>query len=182
MHATLCDLMMDMIQNSVEADATVIELTIRETEEYFKFEVKDNGNGMNSETQAKATDPFYSNGQKHAHRCVGLGLPFLFQTAEAAGGEAEIQSTECHGTVIRFRAKAQHVDLPPFGDFAGAAAMMLSLPSGGEIKISRALNGAGYTLSRRELEETLGDLYSAGNLALLKRYIASQEDDLRKAG
>ncbi|MEI8206023.1 MAG: ATP-binding protein [Kiritimatiellales bacterium] len=182
MHATLCDLMMDMIQNSVEADATVIELMIRETEEHFEFEVKDNGKGMNNETQAKAIDPFYSDGRKHAHRRVGLGLPFLFQTAEAAGGKAAIQSKEHHGTVIGFRAKAQHVDLPPFGDFTGAAAMMLTLLPEGEVKITRMLNGESYTLSRCELEDALGDLYSAGNLTRLKTYIAAQEEDLRKAG
>jgi hypothetical protein len=174
--------MMDMIQNSVEADATVIELTIRETEEHFEFEVKDNGNGMNSETQAKAIDPFYSDGRKHVHRRVGLGLPFLLQTAEAAGGKAAIESKEGLGTIIRFRAKTQHVDLPPFGDFAGTAAMVLSQLPDGEIEISRTLNGEGYTLSRREMEEVLGDLHSAGSLTLLKTYIASQEEDLRKAG
>jgi len=181
-HATLCDLMTDLIQNAVEADAAVIELIIREAEENLEFEVRDNGKGMNSETKAKATDPFYSDGRKHAHRRMGLGLPFLFQTAEAAGGEASIESEEGRGTVIRFCAKTRHVDLPPFGDFAGAAAMMLTLLPEGEMTIARTVNGAGYTLSRRELEDALGDLRSAGKLKLLKAYIASQEEDLRKAG
>jgi len=181
-HATLCDLMTDIIQNAVEADATVIELTIHETEELIEFEVRDNGKGMNSETQARAIDPFYSDGRKHTHRRVGLGLPFLFQTAEAAGGKASIESQEGCGTVIRFRADAQHVDLPPFGNFAGTAAMMLSLPSEGEMKITKVLNGESYTVSRSELKDALGDLHSAGSLKLLKNYIASQEEDLRKAG
>jgi hypothetical protein len=181
-HATLCDLMMDLVQNSVEADATLIELSICESEEHIEFELRDNGNGMNSETQARAIDPFYSNGRKHAHRRVGLGLPLLFQTAEAAAGEASIQSEENIGTVIRFRAQAQHVDLPPFGDFTGAAAMMLALMPSGEFKIIKTLNGAGYTLARSELEDVMGDLQSSGNLRLLKTYIASQEEDLRKAG
>jgi hypothetical protein len=180
-HATLCDLITDIIQNAVEADATVIELVIRETEEMFEFEVKDNGKGMSSEIQAKAVDPFYSDGHKHAHRRVGLGLPFLFQTAEAAGGEAAIESQEGCGTVIRFRAKAQHMDLPPLGDFAGAAAMMLTLVSE-ELTITKTRYGEGYTLSRSELNDALGDLCSAGNLKLLKTYITSQEENLRKAG
>jgi hypothetical protein len=174
--------MADIIQNSVEADAAVIELTVRETEEHFEFEVRDNGKGMSRETQAKAIDPFYSNGRKHAHRRVGLGLPFLFQTAEAAGGKASIESQEGFGTVIRFRAKSQHLDLPPFGDFTGTAAMMLTLMSDGEMKITRMLNGESYTLSRSGLEEALGGLHSVANLKLLKTYIASQEEDLRKAG
>lgn len=182
MHATLCDLMTDVIQNAVEADATVIELTICETEENFEFAVKDNGKGMDSETQAKAIDPFYSDGKKHAHRRVGLGLPFLFQTAEATGGEAAIESTEGEGTLIRFRAKTHHIDLPPFGDLTGTAVMMLTLLTKGEMKITRILNGESYTLSRCKLEDALGGLNSSGSLKMLKTYIASQEEDLRKAG
>lgn len=182
MHATLCDLMTDIVQNAVEADATEIELIFREGAEWIEFEVRDNGKGMNRETQAKAKDPFYSDGQKHAHRRVGLGLPFLFQTAEAAGGQAAMESQEGTGTVIRFRAEAQHMDLPPLGDFAGTAVMLLSLMQNGEIKITRAVNTDSYTLSRRELEEALGGLDDAGSLLLLREYVVSQETDLRKAG
>ncbi|MCC7300599.1 MAG: sensor histidine kinase [Verrucomicrobia bacterium] len=171
-----------MIQNAVEADATQIELTIRETSEIFEFELKDNGKGMSRETQMKALDPFFSNGHKHAHRRVGLGLPFLFQTAEAAGGRAEIESQEGEGTIIRFQAQAQHMDMPPFGDFPSTAAMMLTLIPNGEMTITKTRNDEGYTVSRSELEETLGDLRTAENLRLIKTYIASQENDLRKAG
>jgi hypothetical protein len=174
--------MTDIVQNAVEAHSTEIELIVRETAEVIEFEVRDNGKGMNSETQAKATDPFYSDGQKHAHRRVGLGLPFLFQTAEAAGGNASVESEEGKGTVIRFRAQAQHLDLPPLGDFAGTAAMMLTFMQDGEMKITRSLNGASYTLSRRELDEALGGLDDAGSLTLLVDFARSQETDLRKAG
>ncbi|MDK2857836.1 MAG: hypothetical protein PWQ29_230 [Verrucomicrobiota bacterium] len=182
MHATLCDLMTDIIQNAVEAGATEIELTIRETAEEIEFKVKDNGKGMSSESKAKAVDPFYSDGCKHAHRRVGLGLSFLFQTAEAAGGEAAIESQEGIGTVIRFRAQAHHVDLPPFGDFPVAAAMMLTLLPKGEMCINRTVGAKTYRLLRSELEEALGGLDSAENLNMLKTFIASQEEDLRKAG
>ena len=182
MHATLCDLMTDIIQNAVEADATEIELHLRETAEWIEFEVRDNGKGMNRETQAKAIDPFYSDGQKHAHRRVGLGLPFLFQTAEAVGGKATIESEEGRGTVIRFRAQAHHMDLPPIGDFAGTAAMMLTLMKNGEMKITRSLNETSYTLSRNELTDVLGELNESGALTLLRTYAVSQENDLRKAG
>lgn len=174
--------MTDMVQNAVEADATEIGLDFHETAEWIEFEVRDNGKGMNSETQAKAADPFYSDGLKHAHRRVGLGLPFLLQTAEAAGGTASIESQEGTGTVIRFRAQAQHVDLPPLGDFAGTAAMMLTLLQNGEMKIVRSLNGNAYALSRCELEDAIGDLNSSGSLILLRDYVHSQENHLRKAG
>ncbi len=182
MHATLCDLMMDLVQNSVEANATEIELTLCESRGTFEFSVKDNGNGMSKETQAKAIDPFYSNGKKHAHRRVGLGLPFLLQTAAATGGRATLDSEEGCGTLIHFCAGAQHVDLPPFGDFASSAAMMFSQPGVTGLRIVRRTEIDSYTLSRKELEETLGDLNDAQNLTLIKTYINSQEENLEKAG
>lgn len=182
MHATLCDLMTDLVQNSVEAEATEIRLTLRETETWLEFEIKDNGKGMSREIQKKAVDPFYSNGRKHAHRRVGLGLPFLFQTAETAGGSAAIESIEGDGTVIRFRAQTRHVDLPPLGDFAGTAAMALTMLSSGELIITHTRNEKGYTVTRNEMNDALGGLHDAGSLTLLKTYIASQEEDLRKAG
>lgn len=173
---------MDLVQNSVEANASVIELSIRETGSQIAFSVKDNGKGMSKDVQAKAIDPFYSDGEKHAHRRVGLGLPFLIQTAEAASGHAEIQSEEGRGTRIDFTAEADHVDLPPFGDFAAAATMMISQADGFDLRITRDAGDESYTLSRSELEETLGDLNDTENLMLMRTYIRSQEEDLRKAG
>jgi hypothetical protein len=174
--------MMDLVQNSIEADATEIEVTICENDETFEFTIRDNGTGMSKETQNKAIDPFYSNGTKHAHRRVGLGLPFLIQTAEAAGGHAVIESEEGCGTTIRFTAEARHVDLPPFGDLAGSASMMMSQMNSGELRIVHSANGESYSVSRSELEDTLGDLNDADSLALIKTYIHSQEENLRKAG
>ena len=182
MHATICDLIMDLVQNSIEANAEEIELILREADEQIEFSVKDDGKGMSKEVQTKAVDPFYSDGEKHAHRRVGLGLPFLFQTAEATGGRAAIESEEGCGTRIHFCAEAAHVDLPPFGDFASAATLMMSQMNSGELRIVREASGKSYTLSRTELEETLGNLNETQNLMLIKTYIGSQEDNLRKAG
>jgi hypothetical protein len=181
-HATICDLMMDLVQNAIEAEASEIELTVCETGKQISFCIKDNGKGMSKDVQAKAVDPFYSDGKKHAHRRVGLGLPFLVQTAETTGGRAVIQSQEGCGTQIDFEAEAAHVDLPPFGDFASAAAMMLSQAANGELRIIRKAGEERYTLSRRELQETLGDLNETQNLMLMRTYIRSQEENLRKAG
>lgn len=182
MHATLCDLMMDLVQNAVEANATEIELTLAQTEDRFEFFIQDNGIGMDSETQAKATDPFYSDGQKHAHRRVGLGLPFLLQTADAVDGRAAILSEKGKGTRIEFSADIQHVDLPPVGDVPATAAIMLSQPCKGELRMIRRTESDSYRISRAELIDALGDLNDTENLNLVKRYIESQEENLNKAG
>jgi len=91
MYFNLADLVTDITQNGAESGASIVELHICETvdasgKEEFRFTVKDNGKGMTNEELKAAQDPFVTDGIKHPHRKVGLGLPFLIQTAESTGG------------------------------------------------------------------------------------------------
>jgi hypothetical protein len=178
MHATICDLITDLVQNSIEAEASEINLNIEETEKNLKVVITDNGTGMNAETLAQARDPFWTDGRKHTHRKVGLGLPFLFQTAEATGGIAEIESSEGTGTTVTFNLDPEHVDLPEFGRFTTAAVTLITYGFAGNLRIERSRYGNGYSISKRELEEALGDLNEIQSLTLLKQFIDGNEDEI----
>jgi hypothetical protein len=178
MHATLSDLITDLVQNSIEAEAAEIQLNIEETEQRFNIEITDNGKGMSAETLEKVRDPFYTDGRKHRHRKVGLGLPFLFQTAEMTGGKAEIRSTEGAGTTVCCSLDRRHVDLPAFGNWVTAATTLLTYGFEGELTIRRQRNGRGYTLIKTELEEAVGGLNDTSSLGLLKQFIEGNEQDL----
>ena len=71
--------MMDIVQNSIRAKARNIEIIFIEnnTEYTMIFVVKDDGTGMNPETIAKLSDPFFTS---RTTRKVGLGVPFLKMT------------------------------------------------------------------------------------------------------
>jgi len=178
MHATLCDLITDLVQNSIEARATEIHLNVEETKTNLNIVIADNGKGMSEETLEKAKDPFYSDGRKHRHRKVGLGLPFLFQTAEMTGGTAAIESKEGAGTTVTFKLDPTNVDLPQFGNFTTAAVTLITYGFDGNLNIARSLNGSSYSVSKAELTDALGDLNDTENLVLLKKFIASHEEDL----
>ena len=179
MHATICDMITDLVQNAIEARATEIMLNVEETTTDLNIVIADNGKGMSAETLEKARDPFYSDGQKHRHRKVGLGLPFLFQTAEMTGGAATIESTEGLGTKVLFRVDPAHVDLPQFGSFTMAAVTLMTYGFEGNLTIQRSVNGRSYAVSKDELSDVLGDLNDMENLVLLKEFIASHEEELR---
>ena len=179
MHATLCDMITDLVQNSIEARATEITLKIEEANSNLKVVIADNGKGMDAETLAKAKDPFYTDGQKHKHRKVGLGLPFLFQTAEMTGGMATIESQEGSGTTVSFDLDLDNVDLPAFGNFTMTAVTLMTYGFEGNLKIERSVNGKEYEVSKNELTDALGDLNDTESLVLLKNFIASQEEELR---
>jgi hypothetical protein len=179
MHATICDMITDLVQNSIEANAKEITLNVEETKTNLNVVIADNGKGMNAETLEKAKDPFYSDGQKHKHRKVGLGLPFLFQTAEMTGGTAMIESEEGAGTTVTFNVDPANVDLPQFGNFTTAAVTLMTYGFEGNLKIERSVNGKRYTVNKDELIDALGDLNDTENLILLKEFITSQEEELK---
>lgn len=178
MHATLCDMITDLVQNAIEANASEIRLNIEETDSNLNVVIADNGNGMDAETLEKAKDPFYTDGCKHRRRKVGLGLPFLFQTSEMTGGSAEIESEPDRGTTVRFRLDRTHVDVPEFGNFTTAAVTMMTYGFSGNLKIERSVNSNGYNVSKTELQEALGDLNDLESLTLLKRFIAENEGEI----
>ena len=180
MHATLCDLIMDLVQNSFEAGATETTLNVEEIKTNLNITITDNGKGMNAETLEKAKDPFYTDGLKHKHRKVGLGLPFLFQTAEMTDGTASIESKEGEGTTVMFSFDRNHVDLPMFGNFSTMATTLMSYGFDGDLTIDRTVGEKNYTVSRKELQEALGDLNDLDSLILLKQFIEENEREINE--
>ena len=170
--------MLDIVQNSVEARATRIELTVAERDEVLELAVVDNGVGMDEETLRRAQDPFYTDGIKHPTRGVGLGLPFLRQLVEAVGGTFSLESAVGVGTSLGVTAPRSHWDLPPIGNLAVVFQQSLCFAGDYEMVINRRRGGVDYSMRRSEVVDALGELDTAGSQALLKDYIESQEETL----
>lgn len=184
MHRTICDFLMDMVQNSFEAGSSVVIVHISQNDSQFEITAADDGCGMDEQELAQAQDPFYSGKGKHDHRKVGLGIPFLAQTASMTGGSFEIKSVKGMGTSVTCTLMLEHVDTPPVGDLASTFRALLSYPGDCELVIHRSLDADGtqhgYQLVRSELRQVLGDLHSSDSLNLLKDYIVSQELSLQQ--
>ncbi|MDR0450058.1 MAG: ATP-binding protein [Treponema sp.] len=184
MHFTLADLVTDITQNGAESGASLLELELRESREAgkpaeFRFTVTDNGKGMTPEELKRAADPFVTDGIKHPRRKVGLGLPFLIQTAEQSGGGWDIKSEKGKGTRVSAWFDADNVDTPPAGDIPGMFRSILLFQGPEEILITRVRkNGTGdldYQIRKTELAGVLGDLEDTASLILLGRYLRSLE-------
>jgi anti-sigma regulatory factor (Ser/Thr protein kinase) len=181
MHFTLADLVTDITQNAVEAGADTVELEVSESASpnggEFRFLVRDNGKGMTEEELKRAIDPFVTDGIKHPHRKVGLGLPFLIQTAEQSGGNWDIKSEKGKGTMVTAWFDTGNVDIPPTGDIPGMFRTILMFDSKAEIILRRKKPGGDeYEVRKSELAEALGGLEDAGSLVLLGEYLRSLEE------
>lgn len=181
MHASVCDYVLDVVQNSVEAGARTVELDLVEADGRISVRVSDDGRGMTEEEQARALDPFRSEGGKHPGRRVGLGLPFLEQAARAVDGEFSLESRKGAGTTLRFSFPIGHMDTPPMGDVPGLFRSALAFDGGYELRIRRRRDardgrpGTDYEVLRSELAEAAGDLTEASALILVGRYLKSLE-------
>jgi len=183
MHFTLADLVTDITQNGIEAGSSLVELEVSDgalsgSGGEFRFLVRDNGKGMTDEELKRAIDPFVTDGIKHPHRKVGLGLPFLIQTAEQSGGGWDIKSEKGKGTTITAWFDSGNVDTPPVGDIPGMFRTILMFESPAEVIIRRKkLNDESeYEFRKSELAEALGGLEDAGSLVLLTQYLQSLEE------
>jgi hypothetical protein len=180
MHFTLSDLLMDITQNAAESGADVVEVDVEESDKEFRFVIKDNGKGMSKEELQRAIDPFHTDGQKHPGRKVGLGIPFLIQTANQSTGGWNLESEKNEGTKVTAWFDKKNVDTPPIGDLSGMFRTLFLFPGPKEVIAKRTLNDGvkniEYEVKKSELLDVLGDFEDAGSLMLLDRYLRSMEE------
>lgn len=178
MHATLADVIADTAQNSIEAGAKMISLSIVEDGEMINVTIKDNGKGMDEATLKRAFNPFYTEPGKHDKRRVGLGLPILKQICESTDGHVSLKSEKGAGTTLEYSFSAKHIDLPPMGDLVEAVLMLFNYPGDFDLIFTHRKKDEEYTISRSELAEAVGGLETIEGLSLARDFLSSQEESL----
>jgi hypothetical protein len=112
---TISDHILDIVQNSIRANATLIEIIVEEDKkrDFCLLTIKDNGCGMDEETAKQAVNPFFTSRET---RKVGLGLSLLKQNAEKTNGTFELNTEVNKGTEIKAVFQLSNIDKPPMGD------------------------------------------------------------------
>ncbi len=147
---------LDIAQNSIRANATEIEIEVLECEKdnLYLIEIRDNGEGMDSETLIKVTDPFFTT---RVTRKVGLGISLLKQNAERTGGTLTISSILGKGTQIKSNFAYKHIDRLPLGDIAGVVVMLMQANPEKNISYSHTTDFGMTEISSTEIKKILGD-------------------------
>lgn len=145
---------LDISENSTRAGATEVEVLIDEDQQkdMLTFSVKDNGKGMSPEFLAKVTDPFTTT---RTTRRVGMGLPFLRESAELCGGALDLQSEVGKGTTTTATFSLSCIDRPPLGDMATTVMTLIMGAPLVHWKYTHIINGCEFTLDTDELLEAL---------------------------
>lgn len=172
---------LDIVQNSVVAKATEIEVDICEDKKLDKLTVviRDNGCGMSEEFLKKVIDPFAT---KRTTRKVGLGIPLLKMAAENTGGSLEIQSKEGEGTVVTAVFGLSHIDRQPLGDMAGTMLGLFTAYEDIRFLYKHKVNEKEFFVDTKEIRNVLGDVpFQAPEVYLwLSDFLKEGEEELNQ--
>ncbi|MBQ3023522.1 MAG: ATP-binding protein [Clostridia bacterium] len=147
---------LDIAQNSIRANATLIEITVEENPEsdLFAFTIKDNGCGMDEEMVKRVSDPFVTT---RTTRKVGLGISLLKVAAQQTGGDITISSTLGVGTTIRADFSYNHIDRQPLGDISAVMVSLISMNPDIDFVYTHKYCKEEFQLDTRELRAILGE-------------------------
>lgn len=172
--------LLDIAQNSVKANATLIGIDIDEDDkaDRLRFAVRDNGCGMSDEVLRRVTDPFYTT---RTTRRVGLGVPFIKMACEMTGGCFSIESAPGAGTMLCAEMGYHHIDRSPIGDIASTVASLIQCnPDIDFVYTHRTAHGS-FAADTREFRAVLEDvpLSSPEVVAFIRSYIEEHLQEIQ---
>lgn len=148
---------LDIVQNSISAKATLIEVAIKDLDQKNEYTVtiKDNGKGIPPDILETITDPWTTTRRT---RKVGLGIPLFKQNAELTGGTFQITSEINKGTQLCAQFINDHIDRLPSGDLSGVYLMLVTANPKLEFVFSHQTDCGEFVFDTREVKQILGDV------------------------
>lgn len=171
---------LDISQNSITADASLVMIAIDESNDILQISIKDDGKGMSEEFLQTVSDPFRTTRNT---RKVGMGIPLFKLAAEQTGGALEITSKskevfpESHGTTISATFNKKHLDFTPLGDIISTIIILIQGNPRVDFLFRHQLpNQATVKLDTREIREVLGEDVPLNSFEVLEWVRGSLEE------
>lgn len=148
---------LDIAQNSISANASLVEIELIESTENHDLliGIYDNGKGMTPQQTESVLDPFFTT---RTTRKVGMGIPLFKLAAEMTGGRLEIESEVGVGTKVRAYFKTDHLDFTPVGDMTSTMISLITMNLHIDFLYRRKIDEKEFTVDTRQLKEILGDV------------------------
>jgi len=145
---------LDVCENSIKADAKLIEIIITENIEdnLFRIDIIDNGHGMNELTLSEVSDPFFTT---RTTRNVGLGLSLFKMAAEMTNGNMVIASKVNKGTTVTTIFGHDHIDRAPLGDIEDTIIILALNEKDIDIYYKHTFNNKVFVFDTREVKTIL---------------------------
>jgi hypothetical protein len=171
---------LDVLENSLAAGATRVELIIAEdlSTDRLNITIRDNGRGMSAEQLARVFDPFYTTRRT---RHVGLGLPLFQAAARRCAGDVTLESEPGVGTTLCATFQHSHIDRAPLGDITGTLVVFL-LGGTCDLVYRHRVGEREFAFDTAEIRAELGDvpLSHPDVRRWMQEYIAAGEEALSR--
>ena len=171
---------LDIVQNSIKAGATLVEICVREYVEnnLLSVTIKDNGCGMDKEFLKDVTSPFRTT---RTTRKVGLGISMFKSAAELTGGNFEIDSELGKGTVLTANFVYDSIDRQPVGDMASTMVTIIQGAPDIDYVYTHLYGDNQLDFDTRQIRSALGDdikLSEPDVLSWMEDYIKNETENI----
>ncbi len=145
---------LDIMQNSIKAEATHIHLEVNEQilENTLTIIIEDNGKGMSQEMCNQVTNPYVTT---RTLRKVGLGLPFFKQLCDECEGQLKIESELGKGTRIEASMSYNHIDRLPLGNIGSTLGTVIMAKPDIHYTYTHIYNSKSFQLDTLQIKEIL---------------------------
>ncbi|MBQ6929101.1 MAG: sensor histidine kinase [Oscillospiraceae bacterium] len=171
---------LDIAQNSIVANATLIEIGVEvDANDFLSITIRDNGKGMDAESVKNVINPFFTS---RTTRKVGLGVPFFKQAAEDTGGSFHIESEVGVGTTIKAVFDTTNIDYTPLGEVWDTVALLIQMNETIDFVYTVKKDGEEFVCDTRQLREIMeGMPLSDLNVVMwIKEFIRENQNEILK--
>lgn len=149
--------LLDIVQNSIAALATEIEISISvdTSKDLLTVYINDNGKGMSKKELKIAANPFFTS---RTTRKVGLGLPLFKMAAQLTGGDLIIDSKENSGTKVKATFVWSHIDCLPLGNLCETLITLLRCNPHLDFIYKEQLDNHTFILNTKDLKNILKEV------------------------
>jgi DNA mismatch repair ATPase MutL len=163
---TLALNILDIVQNSIRAEADQIGISIEESvaANTYSITIADNGKGISPDILHNVTEPFVTTRTK---RKMGMGLPLLRYHAELTGGGVKIRSEQGKGTTVIATFTLNHLDRQPLGDITGVLMILIAANPGIDFRYDHRTDSGEYIFDTAETRQYL-EIDNLNDMTLLE--------------
>ena len=171
---------LDIAQNSISANAPLIEIEVLENTEKKELliGIYDNGKGMTPEQVENVKDPFFTT---RTTRKVGMGIPLFKLAAEQTGGHLTIESEVGKGTRVQAVFKTDSIDFTPLGDIITTLTVIIQGHPDVDYEYKHSTSKGEVILNTKEMREILGSDISLAEFEILewiKNYLVESYSEI----
>lgn len=170
---------LDIVQNSISANAKNINIEIIENahKNLFLIKIEDDGIGMKDEMKEKVLNPFVTSRKT---RKVGLGLSLFEATAKRCGGKLILNSTENVGTTVSVEMDYDNIDRPPLGAIEDTIISIIhGINKNTNIIYRHIFNDNEFIFDLNKIREIVDDINQIEIILWLKDYIKENIENIK---